>query len=127
MTRYQGRTGRLLSGARLRSQVGKKKRMLGRAPSETGIGPEVRKKVRTLGGTPKYRLYKAESVNVVNTKTGKVQSTEILDVEKNPASRDYQRRRIITKGAILKTNLGSVRVSNRPGKEGFVNAVLLEE
>lgn len=126
MTRYQGRTGRLISGARVRKQSGKKKRMLGRAPSETGIGDPTRRIVRTMGGNEKTRLYSINTVNVRNREAGTTEVAEIQDVSTNPASRDFSRRRIITKGAILKTNLGEVKVTNRPGKEGYVNAVLLE-
>jgi len=34
---------------------------------------------------------------------------------------------VITKGAIVKTELGLVRVTSRPGQHGVVNGVLIEE
>jgi len=37
------------------------------------------------------------------------------------------RRNIITKGAILQTDLGKVRVTNRPGQEGVINGILVEK
>ena len=127
MTTYQGKTGRKLTGARLRSNTGKKKRMLGRSATQTGIGEVKRRKVRVRGGNSKYRLFRTNEVNIIDPKTGKSFNGKISDVETNPASRDYSRRRIITKGAIIKTDLGSAKVTNRPGREGFVNAVLIAE
>ncbi|MHA2501678.1 MAG: 30S ribosomal protein S8e [Candidatus Kariarchaeaceae archaeon] len=126
MTTFQGKTGRKITGARLRSQSAKKKRELGRAATRTAIGVTRRKEVRTHGGNTKHRLYRAEVANVVDPSTGKITSAEIKDVDNNPASREFSRRRIITKGAIIETSAGNARVTNRPGNEGFVNAVLVE-
>ena len=67
------------------------------------------------------------TANVVDPSTGTTKSAEIKDVETNPASREFSRRRIITKGAIIETDLGNARVTNKPGKEGIINAVLLQE
>jgi len=127
MTTYQGKTGRKLTGAKLKANTSKKKRMLGRSATQTGIGADKRHKVRVRGGNYKYRLFQASSANVVDPSSGKISKAEIKDVENNPASRDYSRRRVITKGAIISTDLGNARVTNRPGREGFVNAVLLQE
>ena len=127
MTRYQGRSGRLITGGRLRKAHEKKKRELGRPPAETQIAEERKKAVRTHGGKTTIRLYRHNKVNVMNKSTGKSTFADIQDVETNPASREYSRRRIITKGAILSTSVGKARVTNRPGNEGFINAVLVEE
>jgi len=35
------------------------------------------------------------------------------------------RRSILTKGAIIKTEIGDARITNRPGQDGIINAVLL--
>jgi len=45
----------------------------------------------------------------------------------NTANKHYIRRNIMTKGTIVRTNLGLVRVTSRPGQDGVINAVLLEE
>ena len=126
MTTYQGKTGRKITGARLRAHSGKKKRELGRSATRTGIGEERRKQVRVHGGNTKNKLFRSNVVNVVDPSTGKLTSADIKDVETNPASREFSRRRIITKGAIISTSLGNARVSNRPGNEGYINAVLVE-
>ncbi len=127
MTQYQGRSGRTISGGRLRSSSEKKKRELGRSPAETSIDDERKRAVRTHGGNQKIRLLRSNKVNVMDVSTGKATQADIQDVDTNPASRQYSRRRIITKGAILKTDLGLVKVTNRPGNEGLVNGVLIVE
>lgn len=127
MTTYQKKTGRLITGGKLKKQAKKKKKELGRAPTETIIAPEVRRKVRVRGGNYKIRLFRTQKANVLDKSSGKAQQVEINDVIRNPASRAYSRRRIITKGAILDTEIGKARVTSRPGNEGIVNAVLIEE
>jgi len=64
--------------------------------------------------------------NVTDPATGKSQKTEIRGVVKNPANVDYQRRGVITKGAILDTPLGQAVVTSRPGQHGVVNAILVQ-
>ena len=39
---------------------------------------------------------------------------------------DYQRRGVITKGAILETEDGKCKVISRPGQCGIINAVLVK-
>jgi small subunit ribosomal protein S8e len=43
----------------------------------------------------------------------------------NPASMDYQRRKVITRGTIIKTEKGLAKVTSRPGQDGILNAVLI--
>lgn len=127
MAQYQGRSGRTISGGRLRQSSEKKKKELGRPASETAIAEERKRIIRTHGGNRKIRLLRSNRVNVIDVSSGKASNAEIQDVDTNPASREYSRRRIITKGAILKTELGLVRVTNRPGNEGQINGVLIKD
>ncbi len=57
----------------------------------------------------------------------KVKKTKILKVLENPTNNDYQRRGVITKGAVLETDQGKCRVVSRPGQNGIVNAILIKE
>ena len=41
----------------------------------------------------------------------------------NGTNSDYQRRGVITKGAILETDEGKCKVVSRPGQSGTVNAI----
>ncbi|MEM3155906.1 MAG: 30S ribosomal protein S8e, partial [Nitrososphaerota archaeon] len=51
--------------------------------------------------------------------------TEILGVRSNPANSDFERRGVLTRGAIIETKLGDARVTSRPGSDGVINAVLI--
>jgi len=68
-----------------------------------------------------------KAIDFVNLATGdaKVKKTKILKVLENATNNDYQRRGIITKGAILEIQEGKCRVVSRPGQSGTVNAVLI--
>ena len=41
--------------------------------------------------------------------------SKILRVIKNSANKDYERRGVISKGALLETEAGTARVVSRPG------------
>ena len=127
MVKYQGPSRRRKSGAYRRKSQGKKLRFLARPPVETQIGEPRKQKIRTLGGNTKLRLKRMNSVNVLDKETGKLVKTMITGVESNQASRDYSRRKIITKGAIITTEFGSAKVTNRPGSDSVINAILLKE
>ena len=83
--------------------------------------------VRTRGGNIKVKTYIDNIVNVSDPGTGKTEKVQIDEVDSNPASTEYTRRKIITKGAILNTKIGRVRVTSRPGQDGVVNGVIIRE
>lgn len=82
---------------------------------------------RARGGGLKVKLLSTNVANVVDPDTGKCQIVEVKGVVKNPANVDYQRRGIVTKGAIISTPLGKAKVTSRPGQDGVLNAVLLKD
>ena len=108
----------------------KKKRHYGRFPADTRVAeedkPEKRVKIRVMGGSYKIRLYRVRFANVFNPETGKFEKVEIEGVEENPANREFKRRQIVTKGAIIRTKVGLAKVTSRPGQHGIVNAILLK-
>ncbi|MHA1606018.1 MAG: 30S ribosomal protein S8e [Candidatus Freyarchaeota archaeon] len=124
---WHGRSKRKPSGGKLRVARGKRKYEMGREPVKTTIGEERRKVVRVRGGNLKVKLRAAMYANVTDPSSGKTMKAKILDVERNPANVDYSRRKIITKGAIIETELGLARVTSRPGQDGVVNAVLIRK
>lgn len=124
MAIWQKRSRRSRTGKLLRSHRKKRKRELGREFAETRIGPEKKKIKRTYGGNKKVKLQKSEYANVV-TKEG-TKKTKILSVLENKASRHFVRRNIITKGALIETELGKAQVTSRPGQHGVINAVLVD-
>ena len=86
---------------------------------------ETKKRVkRTRGGNKKNFYIKAKVVNV-KTKD-KTQKAEIKNVLETPSNRFLARQNIITKGTIVETNLGKVRITNRPSQERNLNGVLVE-
>ncbi|MCX8207361.1 MAG: 30S ribosomal protein S8e [Methanothrix sp.] len=123
--KWQGKSARKPTGGRLVPARGKRKYELGREPAETLIGPIRVKKIRTRGGNQKLRLLKADVANVSDPVTGATKLVRIETVVDNPANRHYVRRNIITRGAVIRTEIGEARVVSRPGQDGVVNAVLL--
>ncbi len=75
----------------------------------------------------KVRLAAADAAVVTDKASGKSSKSKLLRVVRNPANVDYQRRGVITKGAIIETELGQARVTSRPGQDGVVNAILVEK
>ncbi|KPU62271.1 30S ribosomal protein S8e [Thermococcus sp. EP1] len=127
MAIWQGRSLKKPSGGRIIFARKKRKRELGREPAFTRVveDKEERKIIRTYGGNRKVRLVKALYANVFEN--GKGKKVKIISVVENPANRQYVRRNIITKGAIIQTEIGKALVTSRPGQEGIVNAVLIKE
>jgi small subunit ribosomal protein S8e len=99
----------------------------GRAPVETLQGETKLKTVKGRSAIEKTKIVKAGVVNVNNPATGKTETLEILDVVSNPANADYNRRGVITKGTIIRTEKGLAKIVSRPGQDGALNAVVQEE
>ncbi len=124
--RWQGSSRRRETGGKIIAARGKRKFELGRESAETRISDVKRKNISTRGGNRKVRLLQSNVANVVNPKDGKIVVTTIETVLDNSANKYYIRRNILTKGSVIKTPLGTARVTSRPGQEGVVNAVLIE-
>jgi small subunit ribosomal protein S8e len=125
MARSQQRSQRKVSGGRYHYQRTKKKYELARYAANTKLDAE--KKVRTTrikGGNAKQSLLTVKEISVADKK-GKTVKTEILNVVENPANANLVRRNILTKGCVVETKLGKVKVTSRPGQEGSVNGVLV--
>lgn len=127
MPTWQKRSRKKLSGGLIKRAASKKKRDLGRYPAETQLGTKKLKKIRTRGGNLKHRTLIAEHTNVLDQETGISQKVKILNVIENRANREYARRRILTKGCVVDTELGKARVTSRPGQHGVVNSILIEK
>jgi small subunit ribosomal protein S8e len=125
--KWQGKSVRSSTGGRIKHSAGKKKHEMGRESTLTQLGETRKKHVSGFGGNSKIRLYKGSHVNVTDALTGKTSIADIETVELNAANRNYVRRNIITKGAIVQTTAGKARVTNRPGQDGSINAVLVVE
>jgi len=115
------------TGGRRTSYRGKRAYERGSPPSETRVGERRLKIKKTTGKGVKLTLLACNEANILNTRSGKIQKTEIKDVIENPANRDYAKRGIITKGAIISTSLGKAKITSRPGQDGVINALLIKE
>lgn len=106
-----------------------KKRKLYELDSQTRIiklGVVKKKVLRTKGGNKKIILLKCDIANVLDRKTGKTKKAKIKNILETPPNRFLARQNIIVKSAIIDTDLGKARVTNRPSQEGTVEATLLE-
>ena len=118
--------GKKPTGGVVRQHRKKKKYMLGSDPILVKISEkEKRKVVRVRGGNVKVKSEAVSFANVFDPKTKKTRKVRIIEVVKNPANPHYVRRNIITKGCIIRTEIGNAKVTSRPSQEGVVNAVLL--
>jgi small subunit ribosomal protein S8e len=128
MALWQGRSKRKPSGGRLTAHKKKRKHELGRDPPPATVGDDERfRTVRTRGGNTRTRVLETNTANVQVPSEGETVQAEILTVAENPANPHYVRRNIVTKGAVLETSEGPARVTSRPGQDGVVNAVLVDD
>ena len=123
---WQGRSVRRESGKRYSISRRKKRFEIGRAPADTTLGEERNRIIRTRGGNLKVRALRTLYANISMPATGESKKAKIETVVENRADPNYMRRNILTRGAIIKTELGKARVVSRPAQDGVVNAVLIE-
>tara|TARA_B100001741_G_scaffold144134_1_gene118943 strand:+ start:110 stop:511 length:402 start_codon:yes stop_codon:yes gene_type:complete len=97
-----------------------------RYPNEAEMGEEQQTVTRkTRGNNRKTGLKIASFVNLVMGDS-KVKRSKIVKVLENQTNNDYQRRGIITKGAIVETEDGKCRILSRPGQSGTVSGILIK-
>jgi len=114
------------SGGRKRVNRKKRRYEKGFFPAETALGKNKSRILRKHGGNEKIRLLSVNQANISDA-SGKTTKVEIQRVVKNPANVDYNRRGVITKGTVIATELGTARVTSRPGQDGIVNAILVSK
>ena len=125
MARSTDRSKRKASGGRYHFTRGKKRQELAGFQANTKLSPDKKvKSTRVRGGETKFSMLAASHVNVCDKK-GKATKLEILNVVGNPANPHLVRRNIITKGAVVETKLGKVKITSRPGQEAALNGVLV--
>ena len=120
------RSRRTPSGSIYRDARGRRLAELGSVPALTRIGKKRVKTQRTKGGDSKIRLLSEDTANLYDSKTKKYEKAKILNVIESPADINYVRRNIMVKGSVIETEKGKAKITNRPGQEGTINAVLIE-
>lgn len=126
---YQGKDWRKESGKKLMPNRKKRKYEYGRYPILTKISEddnELRYLVRVRYGKYKVKLKLAKFANVLDPKSNQIKKVKILDVE-NPNDKNLNRMKVITKNSIIITEIGKAKVLSRPGQDGVINAILIEE
>ena len=88
------------------------------------LGEEKKKTKKVRGGSKKTFLLKGEFVNIQNK--DKQKKVKIKNVIKTPSNKFLARQNILTKGTIVETELGEVKIVNRPTQEGMINGILVE-
>jgi len=117
--------GRKITGGRYIANKKKKSYEIAGQRRIVKIGEEKRKTKRIKGGNIKTFLLNAKFINVL-TGAKKQKRAEIKNVLETPSNRFLARQNVITKGAIIETDLGKVKVTNRPSQEGVINGILVE-
>ena len=72
------------------------------------------------------RVLMENRVSVNDAKTGKTKLAKITNVIENNANPNYVRRNVLTKGAVIETDAGLVKITSRPGHDGVINGILTE-
>jgi small subunit ribosomal protein S8e len=124
MANSQFRSKKKVSGTKYVAMRKKRLSDLAGLPAFTLIGKERLKLKRVKGANQKKSLLSTEKVNV--NENGKTVSLKIVSVENNPANINFTRRNIITKGSIVKTEKGNVKITSRPGQSGALFGILVE-
>ena len=118
--------GRKITGGKYHKR--RKKRLYER-DSQTRIaklGKDKKKEMRVRGGNKKIVILSSEFANVYNKKTGKSKKVKIKNVLETPSNKFLARQNILVKSAIIETEIGKARITNRPSQEGSVEAELLD-
>jgi len=113
-----------ITGGRRHPLRSRRKYELDRFPNEAVIGNQVTVTRKVRGKNIKSAIKTIDSVNLAID--SKIKRVKIIKVLENATNNDYQRRGIISKGAILETEAGKCRVVSRPGQHGTVNAILVK-
>ena len=114
-----------ITGGRRHPLKTRQKFQTDRYPNEALIGDQETSTRKTRGNNRKTGLKTVRHVNLVLS-YAKIKRSKIVKVLENKTNNDYQRRGVITKGAILETEDGKCRVISRPGQCGIINAVLVK-
>ena len=113
-----------ITGGRRHPLRSRRKYEMDRYPNEPLVGEQITVTRKVRGKNNKTGIKTIDSVNLAID--SKVKRVKIIRVLENGTNNDYQRRGVITKGAILETDEGKCRVVSRPGQNGTINAILVK-
>jgi len=127
MSFYQGNDFKKPTGGLKGIYRKKRKYELGSPPTKTSLFSEEERSVeRVFGRNNKVKLKKAVYINVA-LPDGVTKRVKVLDVVETPENPQNARFKVISKGSIVKTELGLVKVTSRPGQDGVLNGILIQK
>lgn len=116
--------GRKISGGKYNKSRKKKLYEKKGQKKNVKLGNEKKKTKRIRGGNKKTFFLLAKFINVKGEDKNK--KVEIKNVLETPSNRFLARQKVITKGTIIETELGKVKITNRPSQEGVINGILVK-
>ena len=127
MAQWQGRSRRKSSGGRYRPLRNKRKSEISREVLPALVGEEpVRVGYHARGGAIKFGHLRVSVISVTDPAKHTSTTAKIQNVLENPANPNYVQRNIVTRGAIVQTDKGRVKVTSRPGQSGALAGVLVQ-
>ncbi|MDD5191929.1 MAG: 30S ribosomal protein S8e [Candidatus Nanoarchaeia archaeon] len=119
--------GRKITGGKYHKLSKKKKYSLRGEERKVKLRETKKKIIRGLGGNRRTINLSSNVANVINPETNKAKKVKILNVLETPSDRFLARQNVLVKSAIIETELGKAKITNRPSQEGIVQAVLIKE
>lgn len=116
--------GKKISGGKYINARKKKSREIAGQRRTLKLGGNKIKDKRVRGGHKKIFLLKTDFVSIQDK--GKSRKLEIKNVLETPSNRFLARQNVITKGTIVETPEGKVKITNRPSQEGVLNGILVK-
>ena len=118
--------GRKISGGRYKNQRKKKYYEKVGKVRTVKLKAVKKKKIKMRGGKIKTVLLSSDTVNIVDKKTRKSRKAKIVTVIETPSNRFLARQNVLVKGAIIDTEIGKAKITNRPSQEGAVQAEMID-
>ena len=119
--------GRKISGGKYKKQRKRKLHSIKGQERKVKLRDTKKKTLRVMGGNKKTILLTEKFANVIDPETKKAKKVEIKNVLETKANRFLARQNILIKSAIIETELGKAKITNRPSQEEMVQAVLIKE
>lgn len=119
--------GRKITGGKYHASRKKKMFELPGKERHVALKETKRKQLRVRAGEKKTVLLAANIANIYDPKTKKMKKAKIKNVVETPQNIFLARQNRLMKSAVIETELGKARITNRPGQEGHVNAVLIQD
>ena len=118
------KSGRKVTGGKYKKP--KKKKATGRANQTRTVNLEKRKTkvLKCRGNMEKLVAFSDNQINLIVK--GKAKKAEIKTVIETPSNTFLARQNVLVKGAIVETEIGKAKITNRPSQEGYVQGILVE-